>query len=148
MGKRLEPTGKKTPEILVDLLAGHTDAVRDGPDAARRYLENALQYNRSMPNAVKFFTLDLLASACADLGIDERRDEALALAWQHLEAAQADTGRQLTEYLPTAKMFDVGLRAAVDIDDIETAVLWCDRAIALGLGRAFERKAENLRRRL
>lgn len=148
MGKRLEPSGKKTPEILADLLTGHTDAVRDGPDAARRYLENALRNNRSMPNAVRFFLFDLLAHACAELGLDERRDEALALGWQHLDAAKEDLARQVDEYMPNARLFDVGLRANVDKDDIEQAVLWCERAIAHGLARAFERKAENLRRRL
>ncbi len=148
MSRRTDTCSKRTPEILEDVLSGHQEAVRNGPDHARRYLESALGHNKSMPNAVKFFVYDLLAGACAELELDERRDEALELAWQYTEAAGEDTERAFREYLPTAKLFDVGVRAALELGDVELAVQWCERAVGLGLGAGFERKAEGLRRRL
>jgi hypothetical protein len=148
MARRTDTCSKRTPEILQDVLSGHQEAARNGPDHARRYLESALGHNKSMPNAVKFFVYDQLAGACAELDLDERRDEALALAWQYTTEAQEDTERAFRAYLPTAKLFDVGVRAALDLGDVEAAVLWCERAVGLGLGAAFERKAEGLRRRL
>ena len=148
MARRTDTCAKRTPEILEDVLGGHREAALHGPDHARRYLESAVGHNKSLPNAVKFFVYDLLAAACAELDLDERRDEALALAWQYTAEAQEDTERAFREYLPTARLFDDGVRAALDLGDVEAAVLWCERAVGLGLGAAFERKAEGLRRRL
>ena len=148
MSRRTDSPSKRTPEILADLLAGHADAARSGHDAARRYLENAIQHNRSMPNAVKFFVYDLLCVACAGLELAERRDEAIALAARYLPDAQEETLRQFTEYLPTIALYEQGIRAASADDRLEDALGFCEAAIALGLGKVYERKAESLRRRL
>lgn len=146
MSKRTDPCRKRPNEILADLLEGHRVAALDGPDQARKYLERVIDGNRSLPNASKFFVYDLLAEACARSGAHERRDEAVALARRYLPFAQEDAERECKAYLPEIRCFERGIAAAVDGGDFEQALVLCEEAVALGLGRAYEAKAQSIGR--
>jgi hypothetical protein len=145
MSRRPEPPRKRTPDVFADLLQGHEQARFQGPQAARKYLERTLTGQHSLPNAVKFFAWDLLAEAADREGLADLRDEAVAAALAHLEDAQADLPRELQAWLPTVRCFEAGIRAAMDEGAFEQALALCDQAIALGLGRVYEQKAETIR---
>ncbi len=146
MSKRTDPCRKRPAEILADLLEGHRQAALEGPAQARKYLERVIDGNKSLPNASKFFVYDLLAEACAKTGAEERRDEAVAQALRYLPFAQEDAPRECKAYLPEIRCFERGIAAAVDGGEFEQALTLCEQAVALGLGRAYEAKAQSIRR--
>ena len=148
MSRRSEPVRKRTVDHLQDLLDGHREAALYGPASARKYLERVLSGQQSLPNACKFFAYDLLAAACAETDAPERRDEAIVLARQNAEFAREDTPRAWQEWLPGIRMFDVGIAGAVDEGRFDDALALCEEAIALGLGRVYEQKADSIRRML
>jgi hypothetical protein len=144
--KRVEPVRKRSKDILQDLLDGHAEADREGPETARRYLERVIASNHSLPNAVKFFTYDLLAEACARVGDDARLREAVGLALGYIAHAQEDADRAFAKYLPEIRCFERGIAAAVDDGDYDKAVELCDQAVALGLGDVYARKRASIDR--
>lgn len=146
MSKRKEPVQKRTVDVLEDVRTGHRQASFDGPQAARKYLERVFAGQHSLPNAVKFFAYDLLADACAQCGDAERRDEAIALARENAAAAEADTPREFKAYLPSIRMYEVGIAGAVDDGRFDDALALCGEAVTLGLGRVYEQKADTIRR--
>lgn len=146
MSRRLEPNRKKPLEVLDDLLAGHREAAYGGPVQAAKYLERALDGNKSMPNACKFFVYDLLAEAAAAAGNGTRSREAVLAAQVHLSDAQADAPRHLQDYLPDVRFFERGIAHAVEDAEPEKGLQLCDEAEALGLGKHYAAKAHSIRR--
>lgn len=154
MSRRIDPCRKRPQDILADLLEGHAEAVREGPQAARKYLEKVVDQNKSLPNACKFFVYDLLADACykcTQLGRDEHAErcaEAVQLARKHMADAREDAPRELQAYLPGIRAYEVGIAAAVDEGRYEDALALCHEAVELGLGRVYEAKARSIERML
>jgi hypothetical protein len=146
MSRRTEPSRKRPLEVLADLLDGHREAAIRGPDAARKYLERVQSENKSLPNAAKFFLYDLLADALLKLGRAAEAGAAAATARSYIGEAEADAPRQWKEYAPTMRAFEVGIAAASDEGRFEDALAICEAAIARGLGRVYESKADSLRR--
>ena len=146
MSRRPEPNRKKPLDVLNDLLDGHREAAISGPEVAAKYLERALQANKSMPNASKFFLYDLLAEASAASNNRARCQEAIALARKHLPDAQADAGRHFQEYLRSIRLFERGIALAVEDGDHAAALALCQEALELNLGKFYEAKADSIRR--
>ena len=145
MSRRPEIAHKKPPEILADLLDGHRMAALDGPLNARKYLERSIDKHHSMPNGVKFFLYDLLAEAAAQTDAPEVRDNAVQQAFTYLPFAQTDLPRQHKEWLPSIRCFLVAIDAALDEGQFEDALRLAEEAVALGLGKVYEQKAESIR---
>ena len=145
MSRRPEIAHKKPPEILADLLDGHRMAALDGPQNARKYLERSIDKHHSMPNGVKFFIYDLLAEAAAQTDQPETRDNAVSQAFTYLPFAAEDLPRQHKEWLPTIRCFGVAIDAALDEGQFEEALRLAEEAVALGLGKVYEQKADSIR---
>jgi hypothetical protein len=147
MADRIAPIRKTTAEILADLLAGHEEALRfGGPAKGQKYLLNFIERANSQPNAVKFFLFDLLAEdACRANDLDTCRT-AVTQAAGYLPAAQEDTLQQFRAYLPSIRLFERGIALAMDEGEFEQALAWCDQAIRLGLGKAYEAKRASIER--
>lgn len=146
MAKRVERCSKRPNEILADLLEGHREAALDGPQQARKYLERVIDGNKSLPNASKFFVYDLLAEACSRCGDGARLAEAVTLARRYIPEAQADAAREWKNYLPEIRCFERGIAGHVDLGEFDEALALCEEALALGLGRAYEAKAQSIQR--
>lgn len=129
-------------------MAGYHDAAAAGPKAARKYLERVLDQNQNLPNAVKFFVNDLLCEACAQLSDTGAAAHYSENARKHQEAAQTDSPRQWKDYLKDIRCYEVGISAFMDEGRFEDALALCEQAIALGLGRPYESKADSIRRML
>jgi hypothetical protein len=148
MSRRTGPIVKKPLDVFDDMMAGYADAAAAGPKASRKYLEKVLAQNKSIPNAVKFFIYDLLCEACAQLEESEQAGEYAATARRYQEDAQTDAERQWREYLPKIRCYEVGISEAMERGAFEEALALCEQAIALGLGRPYESKADSIRRML
>lgn len=148
MSKRTEPSRKRPLEVLADLQAGHREAAIAGPLQARKYLERVIEGNQSIPNATKFFLYDLLADACAQTGQAERLVEAVTMARKYLTEAQSEASREYKEYFSSIRCYELGISAAVDEGRFDEALAICEEAIALGLGKAYDAKANSIRRML
>jgi hypothetical protein len=148
MSRRPDPPRKTPLDMLNDLLDGHREAVISGPVESAKYLERALAGNKSMPRACQFFAYDLLAEACAALHNNARCMEAVTQARAYLEHAQADAPRQLKAYLPKIRLYERGIGLAVEEGRLDDALVLCDEALALGLGKFYEAKANSIRRAL
>lgn len=145
MSRRPEIAHKKPPELLEDLLLGHAQAQLDGPAEARKYLERTIGKHHSMPNAVKFFMNDLLAQAAAQVGATEVRDHAVAQVFLHQAAAAEELPRQYKDWLPTLRVYEVAIDAAMDEGNFDGALALAEAAVALGLGKVYVQKAESIR---
>ncbi|MBC7545295.1 MAG: hypothetical protein H7338_21430 [Candidatus Sericytochromatia bacterium] len=148
MARRPEPKHKTPAEVLADLQAGYQEASFMGPAEAQRYLTKVLTAQHSLPNAVKFFAYDMLAEASYENGDTTACLEAVEGAQKYLPAAQEDAARAFADYLPQARFYERGISALSDTDEIAQAMALCDKAIAMGLGRAYEAKRHSLERRL
>ena len=148
MAKRQEPKRKTPADMLQDLRDGYQEAVSHGHAEAQRYLEKVLSSQNSLPNAVKFFAYDLLVEASYQTGDHERCLEAVEATRQYLPAAQEDAAREVKTYMPESRWCERGISLLADRGDVEDALVLCDEAIALGLGRAYEAKRQSLERRL
>ena len=143
MSRRPDIAHKKPPEILADLLEGHQFAKLDGPVVARKYLERSIEKHHSLPNAVKFFMYDLLCEAATD--DDVVRHEAVTNAFTYRAFAQEELPRQYKDWLPTIRCYAVAIDAALDQGEFADALDFAEQAVALGLGKVYEQKAESIR---
>lgn len=147
MADRIEPTRKSPSEILTDLLVGHDEALRfGGPAKGRKYLLSFIQRANSIPNAVKFFLFDLLAEDAFRSGDSAACREAVSKASGYLPAAQEETAQRFREYVPSIHLFERGIALALDDGEFEHALALCDKAIALGLGKAYAAKKASVER--
>lgn len=145
MSRRTEIAHKKPPEILVDLLQGYQDMQLQGPVQARKYLERSLEKHHSLPNAVKFFLYDLLAKAAADTDEISLRNDSVQQALKYMPFAQEEMPRMWKENLPQMHCFLLAIEGAMDEGLFAEALEFAERAIALGLGKVYEQKAESIR---
>lgn len=147
MANRTPPIRKSPAEILADLLNGHEEAVRfGGAEKGRKYLLSIIERGNSIPNAVKFFLFDLLAEdafRCDDL---ESCRNAVAMASDYLPAAQEETPQGFREYAALIRFLERGIGLAIDDGEFDQALILCDRAIVLGLGKAYEGKKASIER--
>ena len=147
MADRIPPIRKTPVEILADLLAGHEEALRlGGPEKGQKYLLTSIGRANSIPNAVKFFLYDRLAEDAFQGGDIEACRGAVAKASDYLPAAQAETLQRFREYAPSIRFFERGIALAIDDGEFEQALALCDRAIALGLGKAYAAKRASIER--
>ena len=146
MADRRAPIHKSPAEILTDLIAGHSEAMLDGPEKGKKYLLNFYERNNSIPNAVKFFLYDLLAEDAYRSDDLETCRTAIARASDYLPAAQAETPRNFREYGPSIRIFELGISLAVDEGEFEKALALCDEAGTLGLGKVYAAKRASIER--
>jgi hypothetical protein len=149
MADRIAPIRKTPTEILVDLLQGHEEAVRyGGAEKGRKYLQNFIGQANSIPNAVKFYLFDLLAEDAFQAEDHATCRHAVERAREYLAAAQEETPPQFRAYTPSIRFFERGVALALDEGEFEQALAWCDQALALGLGKAYEAKRASIARML
>ena len=141
MGRRVEPCRKSPEERLDDLLTGYREASLERSGA--KYAARAIDSSDSMPNAVKFFAHALLAESADD---EDVALDAVAGAERHLAAAQSEMPRRLAKELPSLAFLERAVSLRSDRGEFEEALRLCDLALALGLGREFERKKASLLR--
>lgn len=146
MSERKEPIRKTPSEILADLMAGHAEALSGGHEKARKYLLSFVGRANSIPNAVKFFLYDLMAEDAFRCGDIEGCRDAVGVAEGYLEVARDEAPQAFRAYLPSIRLFERGIGLAIDEGEYERALSLCDRAIALGMGRAYEAKRASIER--
>ena len=146
MADRIAPIRKNTSEILNDLVHGHRDAQLCGADKGKKYLLNFIERANSIPNAVKFFLYDLLAEDAFRTGDVETCRAAVSRAAEYLEAAQEETPQQFREYGGAIRFLELGIGLAIDEGEFEQALALCDKALALGLGKAYASKRASIER--
>ena len=146
MADRISPIRKNTAEILSDLMAGHDEALMGGAEKGRKYLLNFVGRANSIPNAVKFFLYDLLTEDAYQCGDIEACRDAVAKASGYLPVAQAEAAQGFRAYSPSIRLFERGIALAIDDGEFEQALSLCERAIALGLGKAYEAKRASIER--
>lgn len=144
MSRRGEPVRKSVKDTYSDLVAGHQDAARAGPESALKYLERTLAAQHSLPNAVKCFAYDLLAETTARLGLWQRCADAVTAGLEQLPAVEADLGAELRQALPTMAFWERGVAARLELGDFEGALELCEDAIGRQLGAHFEAKRNSL----
>ena len=127
-------------------MAGHDEARGGGPEKGKKYLLNFIGRADSLPNAVKFFLHDLLAEDAFQCGDTETCRDAVARAADYLPVAQADAPQGFRSYRPSIRLFERGIALAIDDGEFEEALSLCDRAIALGMGKAYEAKRASIER--
>ncbi|MCP4653585.1 MAG: hypothetical protein GY858_09440 [Candidatus Omnitrophica bacterium] len=148
MAERRRQVTKRPNEILDNVFTGHSEAVLNGSETAKRYLLNYLEKNNSIPNAVKFFIYDLLAEdayQAKDIGLCR---QAVEQAEEYLPHARAESNRQLDEYLPKIRFVERGISIMVDAGEYQAAIAFCDKAIEIGLGKAYAAKKATIERML
>lgn len=148
MAKRMEPKRKNPAEVLKDLKEGRQDAAGHGPAEEQRYLEKVLSSQHSMPNAVKFFAHDFLVEASYQAGDLDRSLEAVAEAQRYLPVVQEEAQREFQAYLPEMRFCERGIGLFADANEVDKAIVLCDLALSLGLGKEYEAKRHSLDRRL
>lgn len=146
MADRISPIRKNPAEILADLMAGHDEALLGGAEKGRKYLLNFIGRANSIPNAVKFFLYDLLAEDAYQCGDFEACRDAVAKASGYLPVAQEEASQAFRTYSPSIRLFERGIALAIDEGEFEQALALCHRAIALGLGKAYEAKRASIER--
>ena len=148
MVERRRPVVKKPDEILEDVFSGHREALLGGSENGKRYLLNFLEKYNSIPNAVKFFIYDLLAEDAYQVDDLVVCRHAVDRAGEYLEEAQAENRRQLAAYLPALRFIERGISIKVEVGEFETALSFCDRAIEIGLGKAYAAKKASIEKML
>ena len=148
MGERRRPVVKKPDEILEDVFSGHHEALLGGRENGKRYLLNFLEKFNSIPNAVKFFIYDLLAEDAYQVDDLVVCRQAVDRAGEYLEEAQAENRRQLAAYLPALRFIERGISIKVEVGEFATALSSCDRAIEIGLGKAYASKKASIEKML
>jgi hypothetical protein len=146
MSDRREPIRKTPAEILANLMAGHHEARIGGLENGKRYLLSFAERGNSIPNAVKFFLYDLLAEDAFQSGDLETGHAAVARAAEYLPAAREEMLHSFREYTPSIRFLERGIALAIDDGDFEKAVGLCDKAIALGLNKAYAAKKASIER--
>jgi hypothetical protein len=146
MSDRKEPVRKSSSEILADLMAGHQEALFNGPEKAGKYLSNFIGRANSIPNAVKFFLYDMLAEDAFQCGDSEAVRTAIASAVDYLPVARDEMPQGFREYLPSIRLFERGIALAIDEGEFEQALALCNQAITIGLGKAYEAKKASIER--
>ena len=146
MADRRPPIRKSPVEVLGDLVSGHREALITGAETARKYLLKFRDRNDSLPNAVKFFLYDLLVEDAYQTDDVETCRTAVAEADKYLPAAQTDMLQRFREYSPSIRMFERGIALAIDDGDFDRGLALCKRAVALGLGPAYEAKRASIER--
>jgi hypothetical protein len=144
MADRPRPLVKKPEEILDDVIAGHSAALREGTESGKRYLLNFLDKNSSIPNAIKFFIYDLLAEDAYQMDDTELCLQAVERAGHYLKDAQAESARRLAAYLDQLRFIERGISLMVDAGEYAAAISLCDLAIALSLGKAYSAKKASI----
>ncbi len=139
---------KRPNEILEDVFTGHAQALLHGSENAKKYLSSYLEKYNSIPNAVKFFIYDLLAEDAYQADDMVLCRLAVEQAGEYLPEAQAENSRQLSEYLPALRFIERGISIMVDAGEFEAAIAFCDRAIELGLGKAYGAKKASIEKML
>lgn len=148
MADRTTPIRKSPAEILTDLINGHNEALFDGAEKGRKYLQKFSERNTSLPNAVKFFLYDLLAEdAFLSDDLDTCRT-ALARASDYLPTAREELLQRFNEYAPSIRLHERGIALALDDGELEKALSLCDEAIALGFGKIYAAKRASIERML
>jgi len=148
MADRRKIVTKKPDEILEGIFAGHSEALLDGSKKAKQYLVNYLELVNSIPNSVKFYAYDLLvedAYQCDDLVICR---EAVIRAGEYLPEAQAEDRHRFERYLSELRFIERGISFMVDASEFESALVLCDLAIKIGLGKAYMAKKASIERML
>ena len=148
MVERRRPVVKKPDEILEDVFSGHREALLGGSENGKRYLLNFLEKYNSIPNAVKFFIYDLLAEDAYQVDDFVLCRQAVDRAGEYLEEAQAENRRRLAAYLPALRFVERGISIMVEAGEYETALSFCDRAIEIGLGKAYAAKKASIEKML
>jgi hypothetical protein len=146
MADRRKPVTKKPDEILDSVFAGHSEALLNGSKKAKQYLVSYLELFNSIPNAVKFYVYDLLvedAYQCDDLVICR---EAVISAGEYLPAAQAGNSHRFEQYLSELRFIERGISIMVDAGEFQSAIVLCDLAIKIGLGKAYMAKKASIER--
>lgn len=148
MSDRRRVVAKKPDEILDSVFTGHSQALLNGSKKGKQYLVNYLEMFNSIPNAVKFFVYDLLAEdayQCDDFALCR---EAVARAGEYLHDAQTEHSRRLTEYLSRLRFIERGISVMVDAGEFESALVLCDLAVSIGLGKAYIAKKNSIEKML
>lgn len=144
MADRSAPVRKTPADVLNDVREGHQSASASGAASGKKYLENFLSRNRSIPNAVKFFLYDLLAEDAYQCGDYPACSDAVKSAIEYLEDARTDAERAFRDHLPGIKSFERGISVHSEAMEYEQALELCDRAIQLGLGRFYQSKRASI----
>jgi len=149
MGDKCRQVERKSPQdILDDVFAGCERAAADGPGATKKYLLRFLGNYNSIPNAVKFFIYDHLAEASyrdKDMGTCA---EAVEKAHAYLVNARDEAGQSFKRYRPSIRFIDRGIALHVDSGEFEKAIVLCEVALALDLGKLYETKKSSIERML
>ena len=148
MAERPRKVIKRPGEILESIFAGHARALLHGSENAKRYLSSYLEKSNSIPNAVKFFIYDLLAEDAYQTNDIVLCRLAVEMAQEYLLAAQAENNRRLSAYLPELRFVERGISIMVDSGEFEAAIAFCDRAIEIGLGKAYTAKKASIEKML
>jgi len=148
MADRRRIVSKRPDEILESVFAGHAQALLNGHENAKRYLSSYLEKSNSLPNAVKFFIYDLLAEEAYQANDMVLCRNAVGHASEYLLAARAENRRHLEEYLPHLRFIERGISIMVDNGEFAAAIAFCDRAIELGLGKAYMAKKATIEKML
>ncbi|MBU1043290.1 MAG: hypothetical protein KJ915_02695 [Candidatus Omnitrophica bacterium] len=139
----------KTPEeILKNVFLGHSEALTRGSENGKRYLVNFLENFNSIPNAVKFFIYDLLVEDAYQIKDLVLCRQAVERAGEFLAEAQAENKQDLAEYLPALRFIERGISITVESGEFETALAFCDRAMAMDLGKVYVAKKASIEKML
>jgi hypothetical protein len=148
MAERPRRVIKRPNDILESVFAGHAEALLNGSENAKRYLVSYLEKSNSLPNAVKFFIYDLLAEDAYKADDIVLCQEAVKYADKYLPDAREENPQQLNEYLPMLRFVERGISIMVDGGEFESAIHYCDKAIEIGLGKAYAAKKASIERML
>jgi hypothetical protein len=146
MADRIPPIRKTPSEILDDLFDGHNAALLEGAEKGKKYLLKFYERNNSIPNAVKFFLYDLLAEDAFQTSDFDACRTALGRALEYLPVARAELLQRFREYSPSIRLYERGLALALDDGEFEKALVLCDAAVALGLGKVYAAKRASIER--
>jgi hypothetical protein len=135
----------KTPaDILEDVVSGHQEALYRGTAEGKKYLLHFIEKFNSIPNAVKFFVYDLLVEDAYQSDDAELCAEAAQKATGYIEEAITEADQSFRKYKPSIRCFERGISVSVDSGAFEKAVHFCDQAIKLGMGKAYEAKKHSI----
>lgn len=135
----------KTPaDILEDLISGHREALYRGAAEGKKYLQNFIAKFNSVPNAVKFFVYDLLTEDAYQSDDTDLCAEAAFKATTYIQDAMTEADQSFRNYKPAIRCFERGISVSVDCGTFDQAILFCDQAINLGMGKAYEAKKHSI----
>ena len=145
MSNRNTPIAKIPAEILEDVFTGH-DAAGCGTEKGMKYLLKFIERFNSIPNAVKFFIYDLLAEDAYQSKNTEICRDSAAKALYYLPEAQTEASKSYKDYFKNIRCFERSINLAVNDGDFEKALLFCEQATALGLGKEYAAKKNSIER--